>query len=125
MSNAFHFDGYLATDPHVSPGDIEACRLQLIRVEQAGRVDGTAPPRERQVAVNFVAFGARAESLRLTARKGDFLGVIARIENTLHKDAAGNEYPGYQFVIRGFEYGVRCPLYLAAHEPHPDLSTGA
>lgn len=125
MSNAFHFDGHLAADPQPGTGDVDSCRIQLVRIESAERADGTGVRRQREVTVTFVAYGARAETLRMRVRRGDYLSVTARLENTIHLDSGGNEYHGYLFVVRGMQFDCRPVQLPATTDSHSTLPIGA
>lgn len=106
MPNAFHFDGRIASAPTLTrPGTSSVCKFTLIRNEFAGTDDqGTARP-ERKVAVQFTAFGKRAEAIAQHVSEGDQLIVTARIDNNNYsKD--GVDVFGFNFVVEDFDFGA-------------------
>lgn len=106
--NAFHFEGRLATDvPLTRNGKSSHARFRLIRTEYAGK-DEQGDRRERQVAIPFVAFDSRAETIAQNCFKGDQLVVTARIQNDRY-EKDGEERFDYSFVIEDFNFGAPGP----------------
>lgn len=102
--NKFWFVGHVAAAPVLSNhGDT---KFTLIRNEYAGKDEGSGEARERQVSIQFTAFGPRGEAIAKHVMKGDQLSVEARLENNNFKDGEGVERFGFNFVVKDFEYGA-------------------
>lgn len=106
MPNAFHFDGRIASAPSLTrPGNNSVCKFTLIRNEFAGNDDqGQARP-ERKVAIQFTAFGKRAEAIAQHGTEGDQLIVTTRIDNNNYTKG-DTEVIGFNFVVEDFDFGA-------------------
>jgi len=105
--NRFHYSGRAAAAPElqtVGQNDTKLARVRLIRNEYAGN-DGDGGRRERQVSIQFTAFGSMAETLARNVLTGDQLSVIATLRNNnFQRD--GQDHYEYNFEILEFEYGA-------------------
>ena len=98
--------GNLARNPEaVAKGDITYTRFILVGNDYAGK-DEEGAPREIVTSLRFVAFGALAESLVRSARKGDQLFVEARVRASSWTDKQGEKQYDYDFVVQGFRFGA-------------------
>ena len=98
--------GNLARNPEaVAKGDITYTRFLLVGNDYAGKDDEGAP-REIVTSLWFVAFGALAESLVRSARKGDQLIVEARVRASNWADKQGEKQYDHDFVVKGFRFGA-------------------
>ncbi|WP_331252887.1 single-stranded DNA-binding protein [Stenotrophomonas acidaminiphila] len=80
----------------------------MIRNEYAGK-DEHGERRERQVTVQFAAFGGVAEMLSNHAYMGDQLIVSASISNNNYTDGGGVERYGFNFEVNEVEFGAPGP----------------
>jgi single-strand DNA-binding protein len=98
--------GNLARNPEaVAKGDITYTRFLLVGNDYAGKDDEGAP-REIVTSLWFVAFGALAESLARSARKGDQLIIEARVRASSRADKQGEKQYDHDFVVQGFRFGA-------------------
>lgn len=107
--NLFVFTGRLAAAPElIQTGKTPVTRFRLIRNEYAGK-DEQGERRERQVTVQFAAFGGVAEMLANHAFTGDQLIVTASISNNNYTDGDGVERYGFNFEVGQVEFGAPGP----------------
>lgn len=106
MPNKFFFDGRLAATPELKQSDNKTrTRFRLIRNEYAGR-DADDQVREREVSINFVAFGKTAEAIAAHCLVGDQLIVEATIWNNDYTDSNNIERFDFNFVVQEFDFGA-------------------
>lgn len=123
--NQFHFEGRLAKDVALSgTGRRAYAKFTLIRNEYAGR-DDEENPVERQVAIQFTAFGSRAEALAKNSFKGDQLIVAARVGNNNYTDKDEVEHYGFEFIVNEFTFGAPGPAKRAELERRRSEQTPA
>lgn len=100
------FGGKLAKAATVSgTGSKAVTRFTLITNEYAGKDSNTQESRERTVAIQFTAFGVKAETIARTCFKGDQLYVNYRVENNNYEKDGETVY-SYNFVVESFDYGA-------------------
>lgn len=109
--NYFHFAGRVATAPELTNNaGTKVCRVRLINNEYAGTDKATGERREdRETAINFVAFGARAEAIAAHVFVGDQLIVTSDVTNNDYIPKGGSESDkvyGYSFRIQDFDFGA-------------------
>jgi len=115
--------GNLARNPEaVAKGDITYTRFLLVGNDYAGKDDEGAP-REIVTSLWFVAFGALAESLARSARKGDQLFIEARVRASSRADKQGEKQYEHDFVVQGFRFGA--PGKIKREERDARLAEGA
>ncbi len=98
--------GNVATDLElVKKGDTVFVKVPLIANDYLGR-DKDGERREMKTQLYFVAFGAIAEALANSVRKGDQLIVQATVQANNWTDGSGEKRYDYSFVIDGFRFGA-------------------
>ena len=112
--NIFLFDGRVATAPELTNNaGTKVCRVRLIRNEYAGTDQATGERREdRETAINFVAFGSRAEAIAEHVFVGDQLIVTADVTNNDYIPKGGTDADkiyGHSFRIKEFDFGAPGP----------------
>lgn len=101
------FIGRAASSPTVTgAGDNAVAKFVLISNEYAGKDKDSGESKERAVSLRFTAFGKMGETLAKNVMKGDQLIVDYRIENNNWTDKDQQEQYGYNFVVKGFEFGA-------------------
>lgn len=106
MPNKFFFDGRLAATPELKASEkTSRTRFRLIRNEYAGR-DADDQAREREVSINFVAFGKTAEAIAAHCLVGDQLVVEATISNNDYTDSNSIDRFDFNFVVEAFDFGA-------------------
>ncbi|CAE6850767.1 Single-stranded DNA-binding protein [Paraburkholderia aspalathi] len=105
--NKLFFTGRVAAAPILTNhGETKVTKFTLIRNEYAGRDEGSGESKERQVSIQFTAFGSRGEAIAKNVLKGDQLIVEARLSNNDFTDGEGVERYGFNFVVADFEFGA-------------------
>ena len=98
--------GNLARNPElIAKGESTYTKFCLVGNDYAGR-DEEGAAREVVTTIWFVAFGAIAETLARSARKGDQLIVEARIEANNWTDRQGQKQYDHSFIVEGFRFGA-------------------
>lgn len=107
--NKLFFTGRAVAAPELNNyGDTKVARFRLIRNEYAGK-DEAGQRREREVSINFSAFGSMGEALAKNVMQGDQLIIEATVRNNNFTDAEQVERYGFNFEVLGFEYGAPGP----------------
>lgn len=105
--NHFHFTGRHAKAVTLQgTGDSAVAKFTLIRNQYAGKDKATGESLEREVAIQFTAFGGKAEAIARNFLKGDQMAVVARVENNNYTDSDQVERYGFNFVVDEFEFGA-------------------
>lgn len=107
--NVFFFEGRIATPPELTnTGTTKVCRVRVIRNEYAGTEKESGERREdRETAINFVAFGTRAESIAENFLVGDQIILTADITNNDYTPKGSNDVVyGYNFRITDWRFGA-------------------
>lgn len=99
------FVGRVAKAPNFRDGGKQpVCYMTLIRTEYAGR-DENEEAKERQVAIEFTAFGKTASNISSHVYVGDQIVVKYALQsNSFEKE--GETIYTTSFVISGFEFGA-------------------
>jgi single-strand DNA-binding protein len=106
MNNGF-FTGRVAKAPTFRDGGRNpVCYVKLLRDEYAGTDEGSGEARERQVAIEFTAFGAKAKALAEHVYVGDQLVVQYRLANNNRDLGNGQVDYGFSFILEHFEFGA-------------------
>jgi single-strand DNA-binding protein len=105
--NRLFFTGRVAAAPVLANhGDSKVTKFTLISNEYAGRDEGSGETKERQVRIQFTAFGSRGEAIARNVLKGDQLIVEAKLSNNDFTDGEGIERYGYNFTVDNFDFGA-------------------
>ncbi|PRX26124.1 single-strand DNA-binding protein [Paraburkholderia sp. BL18I3N2] len=105
--NQLFFTGRVAATPVLSNhGDSKVAKFTLISNEYAGRDESSGEAKERQLRIQFTAFGSRGEVIARNVLKGDQLIVEAKLSNNDYLDGQGVERYGYNFTVDNFEFGA-------------------
>lgn len=103
--NLHHFSGRATAAPTFQiVRDTKICRFRLIRNEYAGS-DAQGERREREVSIQFVAFGGKAEHIANNLMVGDQVSVVAAIRNNNY-EKDGQMHYDYNFEVQDFEWGA-------------------
>lgn len=107
MSNKGFYTGRLAKAVELTrhAGDVVVAKFTLMRNENMGKDEQGNARDERVVALQFTAFGGRAEAISNHVMVGDALQVEYRIENNNYKKDGVDQF-GHNFVIEEFEFGA-------------------
>ncbi len=98
--------GNLTANPELTvKGEQNVAKFCLVGNDYAGK-DEEGGARETKTSIYFTAFGALAETLARTARKGDQLIVEAQVRENNWTDKQGERRYEYSFVARGFRFGA-------------------
>ena len=109
-----NFSGYVAKAPVTSNhGEVLVTKFTVIANEYAGFDSVSQEKKERKVAIEFTAFGGKAEALS-NLLKGDQIFLSYRIENNVYS-ANGVDVYGFNFIVLDFEFGA--PGKLRALSP--------
>lgn len=110
MPNVIHFNGRAASAPVLThPNSNSICKITLIRNEYAGTTENGEQRPERVVAIQFTAFGKRADAIAQHVSEGDQIFITARIDNNNYKKDDGTEVFGFNFIVEDFEFGAPGP----------------
>jgi len=105
--NHFHFTGRHAKAVTLQgTGDKAVAKFTLIRNQYAGKDEATGESQEREVAIQFTAFRAKAEAINRNFLKGDQMSVVARLENNNYTDSNHVDVYGFNFIVEEFEFGA-------------------
>jgi single-strand DNA-binding protein len=105
--NKLFFTGRVAAAPVLANrGNSKVTKFTLISNEYAGRDEGSGEATERQVRIQFTAFGSRGEAIARNVLKGDQLFVEAKLSNNDFTDGEGIERYGYNFTVDNFDFGA-------------------
>ncbi|KAE8756752.1 single-stranded DNA-binding protein [Paraburkholderia madseniana] len=105
--NKLFFTGRVVAAPVLANhGDSKVTKFTLISNEYAGRDEGSGEAKERQVKIQFTAFGSRGEAIARNVLKGDQLIVEAKLSNNDFTDGEGIERYGYNFTVDNFDFGA-------------------
>ena len=105
--NRLFFTGRVAAAPVLANhGDSKVTKFTLISNEYADHDEGSGEAKERQVRIQFTAFGSRGEAIARNVLKGDQLIVEAKLSNNDFTDGEGIERYGYNFTVDNFDFGA-------------------
>lgn len=105
MNKGF-FTGRVAKAPiYRDGGGQPVCYINLVRNEYAGRGD-EGEVNEREVGIQFTAFGSLATTLKDHALVGDQLIIEYHVANAKRERAPGMIEYGFSFLVDSFEFGA-------------------
>lgn len=103
--NKLMFTGRATNTPELQQrGDKTYARVRLIRNEYIG-TDDAGHRMEREVSIQFTAFGRTAEAMAKNVMKGDQLIIFASISNNNYEKDGAMHY-SFNFDIHEFEFGA-------------------